>query len=376
MTKNLQDFHKKIPSTPPLPIVVILAGGKGERFWPRSRKKRPKQLQSIYSQKTLLEETIERAHLLTTSDRIFIGCNPFFRDAICEVHPNLSESGFIIEPEGRNTAPMIALASVVLNEKFPEGENIQIILPADHYISPSEQFVETMQKAMEAARKNFLVSLGITPKRPDTQYGYIHSGEDIQNCSGVQKILSFKEKPDISTAKEYFSSGNYFWNAGIFVWSSKTILKEFYAHASEMIEPLLSVYKEQGQGDELARVFSNIPAIPFDIAIMEKSRRTAVVPAYFRWDDLGSWTSLERILEKDIQGNVLFSRQNTHLLGIDSQNNIIATDQGLVALLGVEDIVLVQEEDILFVARRDSIDRIKELLVSIRENTSLQKYLD
>ena len=356
-------------------VVLILAGGRGERFWPRSSKQKPKQLQEIYSQKTLLAETLERAQLLTREEHIFIGCDAHFQKAILKRHPELSKQAFIIEPQGRNTAPMIALAALELEKRFPGA--IHVVMPADHYITPQVDFIKTLKKAIQTASKNFLVTLGIVPKFPNSQYGYIQAGEVIEKGKepGTRKILSFTEKPDKATAEKYLAQGDYFWNSGIFIWSGKLILSEFQKLAPEIIAPLKAA---MGNPRKFMLNFKQIPKLPIDIAIMEKSSNAAVVTADFQWDDLGSWTSLERVLKKDAKGNIFFTRQNkgTHLASLESSGNIIALDQGLVALLDVQDLVLVQEGKIIFVAQRKSLDKIKEFLEQMRKNPSLQEYLD
>ena len=357
------------------PVVLILAGGKGERFWPRSGKKHPKYLQKIYSSKTLLEETLDRALLVTSKDRIFIGCSLHCQEAICKTHPEIPKETFIIEPCRRSTAPMIALASLFFEKRFPKA--VHVVMPADHYIARPDVFADTIHEAVRAARKEFLITLGISPKRPETQYGYIHAGEKISETE-ARAVFLFKEKPDKSTAEKYLAAGSYFWNSGIFVWSGNLILQELSRHAPEIFTPLSSSFRFSSweRSKDFRFAFANVPALSIDVAVMEKSKKAAVVPARFHWDDLGSWMSLERILDCDTNGNTLFSSQNTHFVGLGGGGNIVAVDDGLVALLDMEDIIVVQERGVLFVVKKSSVSRIKELLKHIRENTSLRKYLD
>ena len=240
-TSRLKDSESEV-------LVLILAGGRGERFWPRSSKQKPKQLQEIYSEKTLLEETLERARLLTKKEWIFIACDAHFQKTILKRHPELSKEAFIIEPEGRDTAPIIALAALELERRFPQA--VHILMPADHYIIPPEKFTKTLESAIKMARKNFLVTLGIVPKSPNSQYGYIQAGEKLEKESQkdkedkgeeklvARKILSFTEKPDMATAEKYLAQGNYFWNSGIFIWPGKLILSELQQHAPEIVNPL------------------------------------------------------------------------------------------------------------------------------------------
>ena len=378
-------MEKFLPTLTATPIVLILAGGKGERFWPRSQADKPKQLQCIYSDKSLLEETLKRARLLSKSKkRIFICCSSTFRRAIIKSHPYIASYPFIIEPQGCNTAAIIALAALHLERRFPGA--IHVVLPADHYVAPPEAFCKTVKTAMTAAKRQLLLTIGISPKRPETQYGYIHSGEKIEDLDAY-KIHAFTEKPNLNTAQKYLAKGGYYWNSGIFVWSGNTILQEFRKHAREIYEPIASAFVHKGlfrQGlfrRRLKRAFEQeIPILPVDVAILEKSSSLAMVPASFQWDDLGSWTSLERIMSPvDSAGNILFSRRKQgHLSSLESHDNIVALDQkknkGLVALLGVRDLVIVQEGDVLLVAKRNALDKMKELVKQVRENPSLQKY--
>ncbi len=365
-----------------LPLVLILAGGKGERFWPRSTTDKPKQLQCIYSDKTLLEETLTRARLLTTKERIFICCSKAFQKSILKRHPNMRRQSFILEPQGCNTAPIIALAALQLEERFPGS--VHVILPADHYVAPPDAFCASIQAAIQAAQRRLLLTIGIRPLRPETQYGYIQAGGLLEGLN-AQKIVAFTEKPKLATAQEYLATGAYYWNSGIFVWAGDVILEEFRKHAPDILEPIETAFVPRYKGfwrhkaflHRLATAFTKIPKLPVDIAILEKSSRLAMVPAAFRWDDLGSWTSLERVLDAaDGNANILFSRHNqTQIATLQSSSNIVAVDKGLVALLGVKDLVIVQEGDVLLIAQRDSLDSIKELVGQARQNPSLQKYI-
>lgn len=347
------------------PLVLIMAGGKGERFWPRSTERNPKQLQKIYSKKTLLQETIDRARLFTSKDRIYIGCNRELKKAVMRTH-NVSAKNFIVEPEGRNTAPIVALAAAELIKKNPESS--MVVLSADHYITPPDVFKKTIQTALIAAEQGNLVTLGVKPSRPDSGYGYIKPGEVLSD--GVHKVESFKEKPDPQTAVEYLNEG-YLWNSGIFIWKLSVILQEFHTHAPGIIEPIEKALKDK----KLKKVFAKIPKEPIDIAIMEKSKAACVVPADFTWDDVGAWTALDRIVEKNGENIVLSERKKADLAELKAQNNTILSEKKLIALLGIENVVVVEQDDILFIASKDGLSDIKELTGKMRSNPALQKYL-
>ena len=351
------------------PLVLIMAGGKGERFWPRSRETCPKQLQKVYSDKTLLQETIDRARTITDLNSIYVGCNAALKKAILKTH-KLPASNFIVEPEGRNTAPIIALAALHFEKKFPGRTHI--VLSADHYIAPPEEFKKTIQMAIACADKGFLVTLGVKPTRPDIGYGYIAAGGPLWD-TGASTIKSFVEKPDLKKATSYFKKSNYYWNSGIFIWNGPVILEEFREHAAEIIGPLEKSFRSPSK---LKTSFSKIPKDPVDVAILEKSRRIAMVPATFTWDDVGSWLSLERIVPADEEGNVLVrGDKKAELYAKNSRGNIVLSSKKLVSLLGVEDVIIVEEDDLLFVSSRKGVGEIKELIGEFRQNKTLQKYL-
>lgn len=350
------------------PVVLIMAGGRGERFWPRSRESCPKQLQRVYSDRTLLEETLVRARSVTSLEHIFIGCNAALKRAILKTH-RFPARNFVVEPEGRNTAPIIALAALQLEKRFPG--RVQVILSADHFISPLRAFQDTIRAAIDLAERQFLVTLGVRPTRPDTGYGYIQCGSQLWDTAG-HTIQSFTEKPDQQKAQTYIRKENYFWNSGIFLWKGSVILEEFALHAPEILRPIQGA---RSSPSALARAFKRIPKEPIDIAIMEKSRRVAMVPAQFAWDDVGSWLSLERIAPKQ-DGNVFVGGGSRGtLVARQSTDNIVVSSGRPVFLLGIRDLVVVAEEDLVFVASREGIDDIKGLTAALRGNKTLQRYL-
>lgn len=353
------------------PVVLIMAGGRGERFWPRSTVKNPKQLQKVYSDRTLLQETYLRARALTGPERIFVGCNANLKQAILDSHDEFGPDQFVVEPEGRNTAPIVALAGLELERRFPGA--VQIVLSADHYIAPPEAWQQTMAEAVAVAAAGWLVTLGVKPSRPETGYGYIAAGDGL-GVGGAFGIESFVEKPDLERARDYFKRDNYYWNSGIFVWSGAKILEEFRAHAPAIIGPLEenAAFADPAR---LAAVFPKIPEEPVDVAIMEKSASIAMIPAAFTWDDVGSWLSLERIVPADGAGNVLVAGPDTELVARDSAGNIVVVGHRLVALQGVQNLVLVERDDVLYVASREGVGEIKSLLADMKKNPSLQNHL-
>lgn len=349
------------------PVVLIMAGGKGERFWPRSRANTPKQLRKVYSNKTLLRETLDRALTITSLDRIFIGTNASLKKAILIQEKNFPEKNFIIEPEGKNTAPIIALASLVFDQKF--GDVTQVVLSADAFIEPLKEFTKTVRIAVKEAQDNCLVLLGIKPNRPETGYGYIQSGKEMGDSLQVKE---FVEKPDVKTATKYIKKNNFYWNPGIFVWKTKFILSQFRELAPEVIGPLERGFPFKTLGG-LGEAFRLVPSIPVDVAIMEKSPSITMVPASFQWDDVGSWLSLERILPETKDGN---HHQGKEVLHFNSKGIISSVQKDLIAFLGVDDLIVVEEDDVLFISSREGLSGIKDMLSQMKKNRSLQKYLE
>ncbi|MCC5814196.1 MAG: mannose-1-phosphate guanylyltransferase [Leptospira sp.] len=344
-----------------------MAGGKGERFWPRSRTNSPKQLRKVYSNKTLLKETIDRALTITDLDRIFIGTNASLKKAILEQEKSFPEKNFIIEPEGKNTAPIIALASLHFQAMF--GDPIQVVLSADAFIDPVKEFTKTMKLAIQEAEEH-LVLLGIKPSRPETGYGYISTGKFLPKGKSLQ-VKEFVEKPNVKKATGYIKKSNMYWNPGIFIWKTSLILEEFRAYANDILAPLENGFPFKTLGG-LGQSFRVIPSQPVDIAIMERSKRICMVPATFQWDDVGSWLSLERILPQK-SGN---QHQGKEVIYHNSSGVISSVSKDLVAFLGVEDLVVVEEEDVLFISSKKGLDGIKDMLGQMKKNRSLQKYLE
>jgi len=313
-----------------------------------------------------LKETIDRALTVTSIDRIFIGTNASLKKAILEQEKSFPESNFILEPEGKNTAPIIALASLHFQKMF--GDPVQIVLSADAFIEPVKEFTKTLKIAIKEAESN-LVLLGVKPNRPETGYGYISAGKSTGSAYVVKE---FVEKPDSKTATKYIKKDNFYWNPGIFLWKTSIIIEEFRSYSPDIIEPLLNGFPFKNLGS-LADVFRILPSTPIDIAIMEKSKRISMVPATFQWDDVGSWISLERILPEGKDGN---HHQGKEVFYHNAKGNISSVKKELIAFLGVDNLVVVEEEDVLLISSVEGLDGIKNMLSQMRKNRSLQKYLE
>jgi mannose-1-phosphate guanylyltransferase len=347
------------------PVVLILAGGKGERFWPRSRESTPKQLQKVYSDKTLLQETLERAYTITDPSRIFIGTNEELKKSIMKSEAIIPSENYIIEPEGKNTAPIIALASLIFQKKF--GNPNQVVLSADAYVNPVKEFTKNIKEGLRYC-KNHIVLLGVRPTRPETGYGYISTGKSIDACFHVN---GFHEKPDHKKALKYIKKRNFFWNPGIFIWSTDYILNEFEKYAQYILNPIKSSFPHKKKSN-IIQAFKQIPSEAIDTAILEKSTSILMLKTTFQWDDVGSWISLERVLEGDDDQNFHIGKKSFHY---HSYGNISSVKKEMIVFLGTQDIIVVEEEDLLFIASKAGLKDIKSLLTEFRKNKDLQKYL-
>jgi len=334
------------------PLVLIMAGGSGTRLWPLSLKKKPKQLLSIYSEKSLLQETIDRALTVTSFENIVIGTNDNLKKIIQQEIPQFTDKNFVIEPMGKNTTPIISLfAHLMINEEYPP-ETPLIVLSADHYVSPVLEWQQTIEKVLPFSNE-YLWCLGVTPIRPDTGYGYIKVGPPLEKESLFQ-IEAFTEKPSAQTAQEYMNGKKHFWNSGMFVFSLGLFLSEL-----EKLNPEIFILSKQCVTDSnWQAIFEKMPDISVDYAVLEKSNKMAVATANFTWDDVGSFLAFERVLRKDDSGN--YSAVNVDTISIDSKNNVVSSSQK-VALLGVKNLAIVENNGVLVVASLKQIDKIKDL---------------
>jgi mannose-1-phosphate guanylyltransferase len=350
-------------------FAVIMAGGSGTRFWPASRERLPKQFLAITGDRTMIEETIVRAERFTKPERISV--------VVGRVHAELTKrilSGkpaeILVEPRGRNTAACIGLAA--LRARRVADDEPMVVLPADHFIADVESFARTIRAAADVARDSAIVTLGIQPNRPETGYGYIHTGEQGGESLGQSyfKVRRFVEKPDYQTALSYLSSGDYLWNSGIFIFTAQTILDEIRSCMPALHEGLMEIDRAIGApnyDDVVESVYDRIESVSIDYGVMEKtSKPIYVFKAGFGWSDVGSWQALYelRIGECDEQGNLTLGDS----VIVDSKRNLVfSSTERKVALLGVEDLVVVDTPNAVMVARLDrsqDVKRFPELLKS------------
>ncbi len=342
---------------------LILAGGSGERFWPLSRRARPKQLLRLISERTLLEETVTRLEGLIPRERILILANVEQEAAVRDVLKKFPKENIVAEPAKRDTAAAVALGAGWVAAR--DHAATMLALPADHVIADRDAFQETIKTAAAAAEETgALVTIGIKPTWACPGFGYIEQGEPVQLRSGDRKIavhhvVRFREKPNVDLAESFLRKGNFRWNAGMFAWSVPTVLSEFNRHAPELAD-FISQIRAPGQFEKALRErFSKLPRISFDYAIMEKADRVLVVEATFDWDDVGSWSAVAHYFKNDDQNNAA----NCALTAVDSSNNIVFDADGTrVALMGVHNVIVVRTSDAVLVCHRHQAEKIKDLI--------------
>jgi len=346
---------------------VILAGGSGTRFWPLSREKMPKQLLHILGDRSMLAMTLDRACALVPEERIWIVTTRSQANEIKqELHTlHLKKLQVIEEPAGRNTAAAIGLAAVKILQNDPKS--VLAVLPADHHIDKKNRFLELLEAGKNVAKTGWLVTLGISPTRPETGYGYIWKGRpidtvDINNFGfDVFKVIRFTEKPDQETAEKYLRSGEFFWNSGIFLWRADQFMDEMKRSLPEHHRGLMEIGSLDvlsSHTDRVEEVYKGLTAISVDYGIMEHSDKVAMIPANIGWSDVGSWAALREINEKDLNGNVI----KGNVLAVDSRNSLLYGQDRLVAALGVEGLVVVDTPDAVLVCRDDMSQDVRKIV--------------
>jgi mannose-1-phosphate guanylyltransferase len=339
---------------------LILAGGSGERFWPLSRKATPKQLLRLFDSTTLLEETVSRLDGLIPPEQILILTNKDQEATVRRLLPDHPADNIYAEPAKRDTAAAIALGTGLIAKR--DALATMVVLPADHRISDKASFQDDLKSAALIAKKDGdLVTIGITPTWPCPSFGYIERGKQVKN-SQYFEVVRFREKPDPDLAESFVRSGNFYWNAGMFIWSVNSIVTEFNRHAPDLAEFVSEIHHTKNVDLLMEERFASLRKISIDYAIMEKATRVLVKPASFDWDDVGGWPAVSKYLQQLAHGNTA----NCAVTIDTSANNIVYTDQKVhVALLGVNDLVVVQTKDAILVCHRHDTEKIKQLLPGI-----------
>lgn len=353
---------------------VIMSGGVGSRFWPKSRKHKPKQFLRTVGAKTMIQTTVERIGGVVPMDRIYIVTNGQYINTLESQIPEILPENILIEPYNRDTATCIGLAAVHLLKKDPDA--VMVILPSDHLIFDQDEFVGTIRDAITVAKEtNSLVTMGIKPTRPETAYGYIEAGRplDQYDCP-IYTAKRFIEKPNKVKAMEFLYKGTYLWNSGMFAWKASVLMEEIYRFLPELYESLMEISDAIGTPEQesvLNKIYQEIDGISIDYGIMERSTKVLVIEADFKWDDIGSWTALERFFDKDQNGNIVQGLNSK----IDTRQCIIFGEDRLIATIGVDDLIIVDTGDVVLVCDKSRDQDIKEMLKIIVERQELTKFI-
>ncbi len=345
---------------------LIMAGGKGERFWPKSRLNLPKQFLSLTDDgKTMIQLTVERISPIVDIKDVYIATNKNYKELVKQQLPGIPEENILCEPIGRNTAPCIGLGAVHISKKYDDA--VMVVLPSDHLIKNNEVFVDTLKNACEIAESGSnLVTIGITPNYPETGYGYIKYDKSLAYKAGYE-VQKFVEKPDLDTAKSYLADGTYLWNSGMFAWKVSTILECFDKFMNSTYEGLLRIKDAIGKTDEqevLEKEFPNLESQSVDYGIMEKADSIYILPGDFGWDDVGSWLAVGRIKKNDENNNVI----NGNVVAVNTENCVIEGGKKLIATVGLRDMVVVDTDDATLITTKENAGEIKKVLAELRES--------
>ena len=342
---------------------VIMAGGRGERFWPKSRNSCPKQFLSLTSDReTMIQKTVKRLRPLVEAEDIYIVTNAAYRSLVKDQLPDVPEENILAEPCARNTAPCIAFAAAVIGRKYDDA--VMLVLPSDHLIGYENIYVKTLKKAVSVAEqgKN-LVTIGITPTYPETGYGYINFGDE---AGDAYKVERFVEKPDLPTAKQCLASGKYLWNSGMFVWKISSVMENLKEFMPDIYEGALRIGESFGTDsfeETLVKEFTAFTSESIDFGIMEKASDIYTIPGSFGWDDVGSWLAVERINETDDDKNYI----DGDVITVDSKRTTVCGGKRLIAAIGTRDIVIVDTDDVLLVCSKNSTQDVKKAIAQLKE---------
>jgi len=346
---------------------LIMAGGRGERFWPKSRKNMPKQFLSLTDDgKTMIQLTVERILPLVNMEDIYISTNQDYKQLVLQQLPLIPEENIICEPIGKNTAPCIGLGAVHISRKYEDA--VMLVLPSDHLIKYTSMFISTLKDACTVAQEGEnLVTIGITPDFPETGYGYIKFNPDkMDDVTGrAFAVDRFVEKPNLETAKEYLATEQYLWNSGMFVWKVSSILNDIKEFMPEIYDGLMKIKNAEGKENYegvLIKEFSGFESESIDYGIMEKADNIYIIPGTFGWDDVGSWLAVERITKTNEFGNAV----KGNIITVNTKNSIIQGADKLIAAVGIENIIIVDTDDATLVCSKDSAADIKKVLENLK----------
>jgi len=355
---------------------MIMAGGGGTRFWPRSRAKKPKQFLTLVGERTLLQQTLDRVESLVPAEKSWVITSAAHRDECSNQLPEVPKENIVGEPSGRDTAACIGLGAALVALREPDAA--MIVMPADHVIEPAQEFRRAVQAGLALVNEapNTLVTIGIPPTFPATGYGYIHRGaaQPTRLGTNVFRVAAFREKPSFDVAQTMLASGEYFWNSGIFLWKARTILQALEQNQPAIhaaVQRIAMSWFSPERDDVLRAEYEGLKKISIDYAVMEKAKDVLVVQAPYKWDDVGSWLALERMHPQDADGNTVLGRH----AGIATKNCVIVGEPNtLLTTVGVKDLLIIQDGDAFLVADRSEEGTVKDLVDLLRKK-GLEKYL-
>ncbi len=351
-------------------FAVIMAGGVGSRFWPKSREAMPKQFQNVFGDRSLYQRTYDRISEIVTPENTFVVTNRVQKAAATSQLPDLPEKNIIVEPFGRNTAPCIAAAASAISSVSEDG--VMVVLPSDHLISQEDKFVTQMKDAVRLADKErALVTLGIKPTHPETGFGYIHfdphtDKQDLLDHGG-RSVIEFREKPDVKTAIGFLESGEYLWNSGMFIWRVDVILEELrknLTHFGDFHSSLKDSFGNPDFAKLLEEFYLRVPSISVDYAVMEKAKNVLTIPSNFIWSDVGSWDEVYKLGDRDSDGNSI----KGDVVSVRSANNLIWTEEKTFALVGIENLIVVETQDAVLICKRGESQGVKEIVEILRKH--------
>ncbi len=378
MSRQFQHMKSKID--PKDRFVIIMAGGRGERFWPVSREKTPKQLLSLLGKKSFLQEAVERVLPIVPAKNIFVITNVVQAATVAKQLPKLPRGNIVAEPIGRDTCAAVALGAALVGARSTTG--VMAVLPADHVIPDAKKFQRVLGDAFDlAAADQTIVTIGIKPTEPATGYGYIHTGNKLKLPSGIKTTFfaakKFVEKPDLARAKTYLKSGKYRWNAGMFIWSFATVTLALEKHQPEIFDYCQGWSKVANDPAKLARKlkkeYPNVKKISIDYALMEHAENVVCADGNFEWDDLGAWTALARHLKNDKNGNCAVA----NFVHVDAKRNIVfdsrTKNRTPIAVVGISDSIIVQTDDVTMVAHKSQAQKIKDMVKKLAGDKKYKK---
>lgn len=344
-------------------FALVMAGGIGSRFWPRSKEKTPKQLLKIFGENTMIQDTVARLNGVIPNENIFIITNKVQREEIIMQIPGIPQENILEEPFGRNTAACIGLASIMIEGKSKDA--VTIVLPADHIIRDKVTFHNNIISAAKFANESKgLVTIGIIPTRPETGYGYIQIDDSIVS-DNIHKVLTFAEKPNYATAVRFLESGDFLWNSGMFIWRIDAILEEIRKFMPELYEGLETIKKSMHApnfGEVLSNVYGQLKNVSIDYGIMEKSQRVFLTKGDFSWSDVGSWEEVYQLSEKNEDGNAIVGKVFTD----DTSESYIYSPNKFTAVIGAENFIVINSDDALLICRRDKAQDVKKVIEHLK----------